>query len=71
MIERLNSTITSSLKACIDDQDDWPLCLQSICMSYRAQRHESTRKSPYEMIFGHPMRLPMELEELSDDDSSR
>ena len=70
MIERLNSTITSSLKACIDDQDDWPLCLQSICMSYRAQRHESTRKSPYEMIFGHPMRLPMELEELSDDDSS-
>ena len=32
-------------------------------MSIRSQPHESTGLSPYEMMFGIPMRLPTELEE--------
>ena len=61
MIERLNRMMTQSLRACINDQKDWIVVLQSIAMSYRSTRHDSTGKSPYEMMFGCPMRLPFEL----------
>ena len=36
MIERLNRTMTQSLRACINDQKDWIVVLQSIAMSYRS-----------------------------------
>ena len=61
MIERLNRTMTQCLRACINEQKDWIVVLQSIAMSYRSTRHDSTGKSPYEMMFGCCMRLPFEL----------
>ena len=50
-----------SLRVCINDQKDWIVVLQSIAMSYRSTRHDSTGKSPYEMMFSCPMQLPFEL----------
>ena len=63
MVEKLNSTVLSSLRACTSKPTDWVDCLQSVAMSIRSQPHESTGLSPYEMMFGIPMRLPTELEE--------
>ena len=63
MVEKLNSTVLSSLRACTSKPTDWVDCLQSVAMSIRSQPHESTGLSPYEMMFGIPMCLPMELEE--------
>ena len=61
MIERFNSTVTNCLKASIDEQKDWVDCLQSIAMAYRAGVHASTGKSPYEVMFGLRMRMPVHL----------
>ena len=63
MVEKLNSTVISSLKACTSTPTDWADCLQSVAMSIRSQPHESTGISPYEMMFGVPMHLPTELED--------
>ena len=63
MVEKLNSTVISSLKACMSTPTDWIDCLQSVAMSIRSQPHESTGISPYKMMFGIPMRLPTELED--------
>ena len=63
MVEKLNSTVISSLKACMLMPTDWVDCLQLVAMSIRSQPHESTGISPYEMMFGVPMRLPTELED--------
>ena len=63
MVEKLNSTVLSSLRACTEKPTDWVDCLQSVAMSIRSQPHESTGLSPYEMMFGIPMRLPTELED--------
>ena len=63
MVEKLNSTVISSLKACMSTPTDWVDCLQSVAMSIRLQPHESTGISPYEMMFGVPMHLPTELED--------
>ena len=61
MVEKQNSATTSALKACIDEQEDWLDCLDSIAMSFRGSQHCSTGKTPFEMMFGTQMRLPIEL----------
>ena len=53
--------VTSCLKASIDQQKDWVDCLQSIAMAYRAGVHASTGKSPYEVMFGLRMHMPVHL----------
>ena len=63
MVEKLNSTVISSLKACTSMPTDWVDCLQSVAMSICSQPHESTGINPYEMMFGAPMHLPTELED--------
>ena len=63
MVEKLNSSVISSLKACTATPTDWVDCLQLVTMSIRLQPHESTGISPYEMMFGVPMHLPTELED--------
>ena len=63
MVEKLNSSVISSLKACTSTPTHWVDCLQSVPMSIHSQPHESTGISPYEMMFGIPMCLPTELED--------
>ena len=63
MVKKLNSTVLSSLHTCTDKPTDWVHCLQSVAMSIHSQPHKSTRLSPYEMMFGIPMRLPTKLED--------
>ena len=63
MVEKLNSTVISALKACMSTPTDWVDCLQSVTMSICSQPHESMGISPYEMMFGVPMQLPTELED--------
>ena len=43
------------------DQKDWPKYLPIICQVYRALPVSSTSFSPYEIMFGAPMRLPIDL----------
>ena len=63
MVEKLNSTVISALKACKSTPTNWVDCLQSVTMSIHSQPHELTGISPYEMMFRVPMRLPTELED--------
>ena len=63
MVEKLNSTVISALKACTSTPTNWVDCLQSIAMSIHSQPDESTGISPYEMMFGVPVGLPTELED--------
>ena len=53
--------VTSCIKASIDQQKDWVDCLQSIAMAYRAGVHASKGKSPYEVMFGLWMCMPVHL----------
>ena len=42
-------------------QRDWPKHLPFICQAYRALPVASTQYSPYEILFGAPMRLPIDM----------
>ena len=61
--ERFNSFILQSLRAyCNRDQDIWPEILPSILLAYRSTpATESTQYSPYYLLFGREMCLPIDI----------
>ena len=61
-VERANSTLLQTIRAYIaDDQSNWPKLLPSIMMAFRSMPNtESTGYSPYEMVFGETMNLPID-----------
>ncbi|VDI77535.1 Hypothetical predicted protein [Mytilus galloprovincialis] len=60
--ERTNSTLAQSLRAyCSEQQTTWPEVLPSIMMAFRmSPSTQSTGFSPYYMIFGREMPLPID-----------
>ena len=62
LTEVKNSYILQALRAyCKGQQDDWPEILPGIMMAYRSTpATESTQYSPFFMLYGREMRLPMD-----------
>ena len=63
-VERTNRTILNLLRLALDDekdQKDWDLCVDQILFAYRVTRHESTKVSPFEAVYGLQPRLPVDL----------
>jgi hypothetical protein len=44
-----------------DDQRDWPDHLPAALAAYRATVHDATGVTPYRMMFGHELRLPVDV----------
>ena len=62
VIERMNRTLLNMLSKCIDqNQSDWSTLLPFALMAYRSSVHESTGFTPYFLVFGHEMSLPLDL----------
>ena len=60
--EKMNSVILQKLRIyCNKKQTDWPQLLPSIMMSYRmSPAVDSTKYSPYYILFGRECRLPLD-----------
>ena len=62
MVERANATILNMLSSFVaDNQKDWDDYIYLVMMAYRASAHETTKVSPYEMMFGRSVNLPIDL----------
>ena len=62
MVERFNRTIENFLKIVVSDhQDDWDKCIPPFLLAYRSAVHESTGKTPAQVVFGRELRLPVDL----------
>ena len=61
--ERLNQTLTRALvKFVNDNQDDWDAHIKSILFAYRTSKNDSTKFTPFELMFGRASVLPIEME---------
>ena len=61
-VEVMIKTLTPHLKMMVhQNQKDWPTYLPLICQVYRALPTSARRYSPYEIMFGEQMRLPVDL----------
>lgn len=65
LVERFNQTFIAALKASMDRNDlvSWECGLGDFLMAYRGLPHLSTRISPYKMLHGREMALPLTFPE--------
>jgi hypothetical protein len=62
-VERQNRTLQYMLVPfCTKHGNDWDLLLNAVVFAYNTSRQESLQTSPFEIVFGRILRLPLELE---------
>uniref|UniRef100_A0A2C9M8B9 Integrase catalytic domain-containing protein n=1 Tax=Biomphalaria glabrata TaxID=6526 RepID=A0A2C9M8B9_BIOGL len=62
MCKRLNSTLKTMLNKVVQDNPtDWDKLINLILFAYREVTHTTTGFSPFEMLYGSPVRGPMSL----------
>jgi len=62
MIERMNRTLQGMLaKYVAYNQRDWDEHLPLVMMAYRSSVHASTQYTPFYLLFGHEVRLPVDV----------
>ena len=62
LCERFNRTLASMLRGFVaSHQGDWDLHLPYVMYAYRTAVQESTRESPFFLMFGRPPREPLDL----------
>ena len=70
--ERFNQTLKSQLQKLVNDrQDDWDDLLDNILFAYRTSRQDSTKCTPFLLMYGREARLPIDVtrvQESHDDD---
>ncbi|KAL5468771.1 hypothetical protein EMCRGX_G029887 [Ephydatia muelleri] len=56
MIERFNRTLLSMLRmAAVDDKSNWDLKLPCLMLAYRTSVHETTKHTPFSLMFGREL----------------
>ena len=62
LVERFNGTLKTMLKRmCAERPKDWDRYVDPLLFSYREVPQESIGFSPFEMLYGHPVRGPMTI----------
>lgn len=62
MVDKFNATIENMLASFVfENQKDWDEHIFLLMMAYRSAVHETTKVSPYEMMFGRTINLPIDL----------
>ena len=60
-VERVNSSLTQAIRSyCNVEQTDWHKQLPAIMMAFRNAQSATTGFTPYELVFGHAMRTPLD-----------
>ena len=61
-VENLHKTLRSMLKARVEDNPaTWDEHLDFCMMAYRSSVHSSTGHTPFELMFGREMRIPLDV----------
>ena len=62
LVERFNGTLKQMLKKmCMDAPLEWDRYLPAVLFAYREVPQDSTKFSPFEMLYGRSVRGPMEI----------
>ena len=62
MVERMNRTLQDILAKYVSDhQRDWDEYLPLMMMAYQSSVHASTQYTPFYLLFGHEVQLPVDV----------
>ena len=60
--ERFNQTLKAQLQKLVNEnQDNWDELLDNILFAYRSSRHNSTKCTPFLLMYGREARLPIDV----------
>ena len=61
--ERFNQTLQHQLLKYVDEkQNTWDLYIESVLFSYRVSVQDSTKQTPFYLVYGRQARLPVDLQ---------
>ena len=62
MIERFNRTIGECIAKLISNKEkEWDEYIEAVLLAYRTMKHKSTKFTPFQLIYGRQVRLPVDL----------
>ena len=62
--ERFNRTLQEAIAKQVDsEQRDWDDLIDGILFAYRTSVHDSTKQTPFFIMYGRKARLPVEMED--------
>lgn len=62
LVEHFNGTLAQMLSYYVStNQRDWDLYVNLTCFSYNTSRHETTKHTPFFLLYGREARLPSEV----------
>ena len=60
LVERFNRTLCESLAKVSRKEDEWDEHIESVLFAYRTTKHNTTKKTPFFMVYGQEAILPIE-----------
>ena len=58
----MNQTLKFQLQKLVNDQmNDWDQLIDNVLFAYRSSRHDSTKCTPFLLMYGREARLPIDL----------
>ena len=62
LVERFNRTLLDMLSTVVKDHEmDWDQCIRRVCLAYNSSVHASTGYSPFCLMYGRQVNLPVDL----------
>ena len=62
LVERFNRTLLDMLSTTVKDHKmDWDQCIRRVCLAYNSSVHASTGYSPFYLMYGRQVNLPVDL----------
>ena len=62
LVERFNSKLLDMLSTTVKDHKmDWDQCIRRVCLAYNSSVHASTGYSPFYLMYGRQVNLPVDL----------
>ena len=61
LVERQNRTIKNALVKVLSDHQEWPSILEGVLFAHRVTKHNSTKYSPFFMLYNRDPVLPIDL----------
>src|SRR5436189_3819880 len=60
LVERFNRTLCESLAKVSEKENEWDKHIESVLFAYRTMKHNTTKKTPFFMVYGREAILPIE-----------
>ena len=65
LVERFNRTLCEALaKLTSEHKKDWDLYVAPVLLAYRTTKHNTTKFTPFYLVYGREAKLPMDAQEL-------